>query len=319
MKNLIKTVLKKEGAAQIAGSILLILVFVLPIVSLAGTTKIHVDAGASGKEDGSNSHPYKNLREALKHADKGDEIHIKSGKYKGNIEVPEKVKIFGEDRDKVVIEADDNGYETVDLNHGSELNKVTVKGGNYGVRVGKNDRASIVNCVIKDSRKHGVLIEEGKSDDKYKVSISKSLIENNGRKGIYSAQRRLVLIDNIITGNGNDGAEIEAFSRAWLEGNKFKDNKGSGLKMTLDGAYIWIKGDSFTKNKREGIEVNAYGQAGTIDIRKSKIANNDRWGIARVQRKNFPAAVWNGLNVQENTELFANEFGNISHLFLIIK
>ncbi len=318
MKHNKKTLSKAKYVVSIGAALVLIFIFIIPALGLAGSSKFYVDDDTTGKQDGTSEHPYKNLREALKKAKAGDEIHVRAGVYKGNIEIPKGVKVFGEDRERVIIEADDNSYEVVDMNHKTELNKVTVKGGNYGIRIGKNDRASVINCVVKNSRKHGILIETSEVSDKYKASITDSLITKNGKKGIYSAQRRLVLINNQIISNGNDGLEIEANSRVWLKKNKFKDNDGSGLKVTLDGAYVWTDKNSFSDNKREGIEINAYGKKGTIDLKDSKITGNGRWGLAKIERNYFSSVLWNGVVLHNDVKIYANKDGSISPPIKII-
>ncbi|MCX6765841.1 MAG: right-handed parallel beta-helix repeat-containing protein, partial [Candidatus Moranbacteria bacterium] len=273
--------------AEIAGGILLVGLFILPFLSMAGHKKIHVDDSASGTEDGTSSHPYKTITKALKHADSGDEIHVAKGEYKENIHLHDGIELYGASRDRVIIKADDDDYEVVDLDDDTKIDKVTIKGGRFGVRVGKDEKASITNCIIKDNKKDGFWLEESNTDDKYKVSISDSIIKDNGRAGIHSAKRRLILVDNEIIDNESDGADIEGGSRVWLENNKIKNNDGSGLKLTLDGSSIWTDDNSFSENKREGVEINSYGGAGRIDLHDSSIHGNDRWGIARVQRNHF--------------------------------
>jgi hypothetical protein len=72
--------------------------------------------------------------------------------------------------------------------------------------------------------------------------------------------------------------------KAWLEDNRINDNKGSGLKVILDNASVWTKSNSFRNNKREGVEVNTYGAAGNIGLKKVSLIGNGRYGIARVAR-----------------------------------
>ncbi len=291
--------------------------FTLPFLGLAGGDDIYVDSSASGTQNGSKSHPYKTITKALEHAGDGDDIHVANGEYKENIHLREGRELYGESRDKVIIKADDDDYEVVDLDHDTKIDKVTIKGGEYGVRVGGNERASIVDCVIKDNDEDGVLLEESKTDDKYKVSITDSVIKDNGRNGIYSAKRRLVLIDTEVVNNESDGVDIEAGSRVWLEKNHLKNNDGSGLKLTLDGSEIWTDDNSFSENEREGVEINAYGGTGRIDLHDSSIHNNDRWGIAKVQRGNFSSSIWSGLTVREDNRIYDNAFGTISGIIVV--
>lgn len=305
MKNLIRKL----------GSIMLVVALMFPSVSFAGTKDIYVDANASGVQDGSASHPHKTIWEAIKDAEdtsKDVEIHIASGTYRENIVVPKHTKIFGSGTDKVIIRSDDRDKAVVKLNHKSEINKVTIRKGKYGVLVDGDDRASIINCIIKDNRKDGVKIEPASVKEKYIVNITDNKIYDNGGSGIYSEKRQLSIIDNEIINNDGDGIDIEGGSAAWIYHNKVKDNDKSGLKLTLDASNIWVKSNTFRNNDREGVEVEAYGGAGRIDIKKSKLYKNDRYGIAKVQRGNFSVNVWNGLTIQEDTKFWENVLGTIS-------
>ncbi len=307
--NKLKTTQKKE----IAGAMLLLAIFILPVISLAGgNDKIYVDDNASGKQTGSSTHPFKTISAALEEADKHSEIHVRPGTYRENITIPKGVEVFGSDRDEVIIEAEDDDTETVEMNHKTEINKVTIREGKQGVEIDKGDRASIIDCIIENNKEDGIKIEEAPVSDKYKASITESIIRNNGRSGIYSEKRRLVIMNNEIRDNDKDGVDIEGGSRAWIYKNLIKENDASGLKMVLDGSYIWTKNNTYRDNDREGVEINLYGNTGRIDINKSKFYKNDRYGISRVQRASFPSFVWEGLTIQNDNIFWDNERSNIS-------
>lgn len=307
--NKLKTIQKKE----IAGAMLLLAIFVLPIISLAGEDdKIYVDDDASGKQTGSSTHPFKTISAALEDTDSHSEIHISNGIYRENIEVPKGVEIHGEDKYKTIIEAENDEDETVELNHKSEITKVTIRGGKQGIEIDEGDRASVIKCVIEDNKKDGIKIEKAPVKDKYKASISENIIRNNGGSGIYSEKRRLVVMDNTIIENDGDGIDIEGGSSVWIYKNLIKENDASGLKMTLDGSYIWTKNNTYRDNDREGIEINAYGNTGRIDINKSKFYKNDRYGITKVQRNYFNESIWDGLTIQDDNIFWENKKADIS-------
>lgn len=307
MKNLVKNL----------GTIMLVAALMLPVLSMADDKDIYVDADASGKQTGSSSHPYKKIGDAIDDAKNEDEdvnIHVASGTYKENIEVPGDVKIFGSDKDKVIIKGDDD-EAVVKLKHDTEINKVTIKGGKYGVKINDGDRASIVDCVIKDNDKDGVKIEAAPiKNDKYIASITDSKIYDNGGSGIYSEKRQLSIINNEIIENDGDGVDIEGGSSAWIYKNDIKDNNKTGLKLTLDGSNIWVKNNTLRDNEREGIEVNAFGGYGRIDVNKTKLYQNERYGIARVQRGSFASSVWDGLTIQEDSKFWENVIGSLSSI-----
>ena len=306
-----------QNKSKFAGSILLLALFIVPFFSFAKSEKIYVDDNASGTENGSQSHPYKTIKSALKHADDGDKVIVKPGTYKENVEVPEEVKLIGESNSKVIIEAKDDDDPTVYLRDDSEVNNVTIKNGKSGVKVKENAEAKILSCIIRNNDGNGIEVKSGKVEKKSEVVISGNVIKENGRKGIFSERRYISIINNEIKGNKNDGVDIARGSYVSLEGNLIKENRGSGLKLVLDGSSVWTKNNRLAENKREGVEVNAYGGSGKIVFKSSKFVKNDRYGIARIIRGNAGSAVFNGMTVESSVELWENAIGNISPIIRV--
>lgn len=306
-----------QKKAVFAGSLLLLAIFVAPFFTFAKSEKIYVDDNASGTEDGSQAHPYKTIKSALKHADDGDKVIVKPGTYKENVEVPEEVKLIGESNSKVIIEAKNDDDPTVYLKDDSEINNVTIRKGKVGVRVRANAEARILSCIIKDNDGHGVEVKSGKVERKSEVIINENIIKNNGRKGIFSERRYVSIMHNEIRDNKSDGIDIAGGSHASLENNSVKNNKGSGMKLVLDGSFVWTRNNRFADNKREGVEINAYGGSGKISFKTSKIVNNDRYGIARIIRSNASGSVLSGVTVEGNVELWGNKIGGLSSIIRV--
>lgn len=293
----------------------LVLAVVVPFLTFAGhDKKIFVDDNAGKTQDGSSSHPYKTITQALKKADKNTKIFVSNGTYKENLVVPKGVEIYGHDREKTVIEADNDSDSVVYLNGGSTLNKLTIRKGKNGVKVSDGGRVKIIKCTIEKNDRDGVIVYAGKLNDDNKVTISETNIENNGHNGVYSEKRNLVIFESDISGNDSDGASFESGAKAWIQGANFRKNSGSGLKVKLDGAQIFTKSNTYFGNKREGLEVDGNGAAGRVDINKSIFSNNTNYGIARVARKPFATSIWKGLTV-ENTTFSKTEKGEISGIF----
>lgn len=308
----------KVRHAEALGSILLVALFTLPFLSFAShENKIYVNASASGTEDGSKDHPYKTIKEALKHSNKNTEVHVSKGTYRENIEIPAGTEIHGSERDEVFIKGDDDD-PVITMNGGTKIVGVTVENGEYGVEIDEGDSATIVDCIIRKNDKDGVRIKKGAVAEKDKVIITDSDISDNGRSGISSEKRKIVISKNLISKNDSDGIFLMRGTNAWISGNAIKDNDGSGMKLELDGSQIFTKSNLYSENHREGIEINSFGATGKIDIAQSKIRHNGRWGIARVQRVAAPASIWNGLTVQlPNVPMFGNASGNISQVIRI--
>lgn len=306
----------RGGLWQEIGMGVFLLVFVAaPAFLLAGgSEKVYVDKNASGSEDGTSSHPYHTISEALKHADEGDEVHIRKGNYRDNLDIPKGVEIYGSDKEEVVIEAKKGSKAVAVMRHKSKLDGVTLKGGKYGVWVKENARVSIIDCNIRKNSSDGIYAEGASVDDKHALSVTESEIRYNGKNGISSQKRRVILIENNIEENKNDGVELALGSSAWIDNNSMKENGGSGIRLTLDGSKIYIASkNSIRSNSREGIEVNSFGGFGTINIKKSCIVENDRYAVARVQRvASVTNSVWSGLAIEDNNTFFENHMGNIS-------
>lgn len=307
-----------QKKAALAGSLLLLSLFILPFLTFAKNDKIYVDDSASGTQNGSQAHPYKTITEGLKHARKKDEVHVASGHYKENITIKEDRKLFGSGRDKVIITADDDDVPVVFMEDGSKIDKVTVRKGRNGIEVERNAKVSIIDCMVKDNERDGIRIrKQNKVNNDNAVSIDGTVVKNNGKSGIYSEPHRVVVTDSDITENGKDGINFNAGVSAWIEGNDLRNNGGSGMKFTVDGSNIWTKSNSISRNDREGIEVDSFGGSGRIDVKKAKIHDNDRYGIARIIRGNASTASFKGLTVQTDTDFWGNKIGNVSSIIRV--
>lgn len=304
-----------SGKKEALLSLILLSVVILPFFTFAKHRKdVYVEAGASSSgANGSSAHPYTSISDALDHADDDTDVHVAKGTYREKITIPDGVRVFGADREDVVIDPDGHSGATVTMKDDTEINKVTIKGQENGILVKDHTEASIVECSIEDSEKDGIKIESGKISDSQKVSITDSMIEDSGRSGIYAKKRRLVIINSEIRGSEKDGIDIAAGSRVWMEGNKINDNNGVGIKVVMDGSEIWTKKNTIRDNHKDGFEVNSYGANGRVDIKKAKITGNGRFAIARNMRSAGPSSVWKGLTVDDEKSTFSgNKSGTIS-------
>jgi hypothetical protein len=298
--------------------LLALLIATLPVFAFSSRkSELYVDAKANGEQNGSSAHPYKTINEALRHAKDDADIHVAKGEYEENISIKDGIDLFGHDKDDTIIKSEKKKWATVSMKNNATINGFTIKDGKRGIWIEKDAKASISDCIIKDNYDDGVGIEGGDTKKSNQVYIGKTEIKDNGWSGIYSAgPRRIVLIDNVISKNKKDGVDLASGTSAWIEGNSIRENKASGMKLRLDQSDIWTKDNDIRLNNREGIEVSSYGGVGRIDIAKSKIVKNDRYGIARLQRAG--QTNWGtSLTLGSKTELWENDFGNISKLFYI--
>jgi hypothetical protein len=282
---------------------------------------IWVDESANGKEDGSSKYPYHRIEKAMDEADNGDEVHMKSGEYHENVKIKSGVKLVGSGEYSTIIRAKNDNKAAVTMKNGSKISNVTVKNGYNGIEVEGDGKASIENCVIKRNKSDGIKIDKGDTSEFRRVLVYKSIIKENGRAGISSEKRRIDLSKNEIYENKSDGVWLASGVSAWFGNNMIRDNKGSGLAATLDFSNIWIKDNQFRDSNQEGIEISSYGNSGTINIQKSKIWNNGRYGIAKVSRRaSVSNEYWNkNLTFQGiSNNISNNAFGQISGNIVVL-
>lgn len=286
-----------------------------PVFVFGDGKNIYVDKDNKGSEDGSKDHPYRSIDKALRQAKKGSNIFVAKGRYKTNITIPKDVKVIGgKNTGDVVIEGD-NDEPTVTMKDDSEIKKVTIKGGRHGIRVEEEAAAKIIEVVIKDSVRDGIHIDKGTTVKKDEVFIEKTEIKDNKLAGIFSHRRSVTVTDTDILRNG-DGVDFTAGVKAWFKDNRISDNRGSGLKITLDGASFWSRDLSVRRNGREGVEVNAYGAAGNIGFKKSTFIDNGRYGVAKVIRGSGGEGALKSIFLEE-TRLEGNRSGSVSSLLWV--
>jgi len=278
---------------------------------------LYVNAKASGAQDGSKDHPFEKIGSAIDKADSGTEIHVSKGEYEENITLKKGIKLFGEDADNTIIKAKKDKWSTVYMKDDSEIDDFTIKGGREGVFVESHARVNIISCSVRYNDGDGIIIEGGNTKKVNQVYIGKTEIRNNDRAGIYvSGARRVVVMDSEIFDNKTDGVDFARGVAGYFAGNSVKNNGGSGLTAVIDGADIWTKNNSFRDNGREGMEVSSFGGSGRINVAKSKFVNNDRYGVARLQKAgSVNSAAWNKyLTFDKNVYFASNGLGNISNI-----
>lgn len=287
--------LSKEVMLSLAFTVLI----VVPAVVFGGSKQVYVDKDAHGSEEGTSAHPYHSIAKALDHVKDGTDVRIANGTYKEHFTIPKGVKLFGKKSDSgaVVIKGDSGDKPTVTMKHQTELNFITISGGRHGVQVVEDAKVKLYKVQIKDSHRDGIHIDAAPRDAKHRALLDSVEIEGSDRAGIYSEKRDMVIINSTIHDNGSDGIDFAAGMKAWLAGNRINNNKGSGLKVVLDGASVWTKTNSIRNNHREGVEVNAYGAAGNVGLKKATLIGNGRYGIARVARTVNGMKSFGGINL----------------------
>ena len=302
--------------AKVGGIFLVMAAVLVPIFAWGGSETIFVDKDAKGSESGSFSRPYRTITQALKHADSGTEVRVKSGVYKENIQIPKGVKLVSdsEDRSRVVIEGNDNN-PTVLMKHQSTLSHVTIKDGRNGIRVNDDAKAHIFDVVVKDAKRDGIFIESAPREKSRRAYMEKVEVKNNGKAGVYAKKRLVVMVNSKVHDNATEGIDFQAGVNGWLADTKVYENKGTGWKVVLDGSEVWSEKNDFRSNGREGIQVESFGVPGKFGAKKSKMVGNDRYGVALVARNSAALSMWKNIFLEKNS-VFENAIGQTSKVLL---
>ncbi len=298
------------------GIVLVALVVFATIRVGAGSTLVYVDADYSGEEEGSSSKPFTKIQDAIdKAADKDRDVYIREGEYEENIKLLEDVKLYGSDKDEVMIEAEDDDEPVVKMYDDSEIFDVTLKEGQYGILVNDGSKAFIQDCIIIDNEDDGIFIQEAETDNDEIVEIYDSFIAHNGWNGIYSEERKFSIKRNEVYNNDGDGVEFADNSEGVFKDNLVKKNDGVGLRIFIDKSELYIKDNTFRDNNKSGIEVGTEGQLGKIVLdRKNKFYKNGNYGIIRVERSSFSFDQWNqSFVIEDGVTFWDNDDGEISH------
>ena len=282
--------------------------------------QLYVNAKASGMEDGSREHPYAKIGSAIDKADSNAEIHVSKGEYDENITLKKGIKLFGDDASNTTIKAKKDKWATVYMKDNSEIDDFSIKGGNNGIYIENHAKVNIISCSVRYNDGDGISVKGDGTTKSNQVYIGDTEVRDNGRAGIYvSGPRRVTVMNSDIFDNQTDGIDLANGVSAYLEGNSLKNNGGSGLVLTLDGADIWTKKNSIRGNSRAGVEVSDFGGTGRIDIAKSSIVGNGRYGVTRLQKSGtISSATWsNDLTFGSGNYFATNGWGNISNILRV--
>ncbi len=293
------------------------IVFVAPFVVVGDSTgsvnTLYVDQNASEKQNGTKDYPFETISQAINIVEDNDgtKIYVAQGEYKENFNIPEDAQVIGAGKDKTIIKGDDE-EPVVYMEHGTKLQGVTVQDGEVGILVKKNSRAEISSVIVKDNDKEGILaLEAHDKGNRYALTVSDTIIKDNGRSGVYSEKRSVVIVDSSLYENNWNGVAVSKDSKLWLEDSKIYDNEKSGVHITLDESDIFVIDCDIEDNKREGLEMNVFVKGGYAKIDNNNFVDNGRYGIVRLNRSLQGESVWKDVIIKMNS-FDGNELGTIS-------
>ncbi|MCQ2089843.1 MAG: right-handed parallel beta-helix repeat-containing protein [Fibrobacter sp.] len=171
----------------------------------------------------------KNVTNAIKLADPGDQIVINPGSYKEYVLVEKSVEIIGKivDGNGPVFTTDDGIYACFHLAAPTKLENITIKDcPNYGIAVeGANVQVTISHCDVSNCKNTNVMIEKGS-----KALLNKCKIHKGGTAGIWIKNIGLAqIVDCDIFGSNGPNVCAEEKSNAFLKRSKIHESPDVGV------------------------------------------------------------------------------------------
>jgi parallel beta-helix repeat protein len=246
---------------------------------------VYVDQSYSGEEKGTSEHPYDTIGEAVSAAmSKGSshrKIRVANGTYKEEVVLGESVELYGENKNKTVIDGGSRDA-AVRMKNNSKIRGVKIVKGSKGIVVEKNARASIVNCVVKETRSVGIDVREDVKDNRL-VTIKNSVVSNNRGKGIYAVSRKeLAILNNEISSNGQEGIDLRGKNGGRVKSNRIHRNKEGGIEMEVGGTSLSVRSNKMNGNKASGVSSQLYkgntGKGKVVFI-SNTIKSNGKYGF----------------------------------------
>jgi len=294
-----------------------LVVLAVPFVIYARSYDLYVDVdNTTGVEDGTNANPYNTITEALAVASEGDKILVREGTYTERIVIPRDVEVYGEDKNDTIIDGENTGT-TVYMNHKSRLQKITVEGGNYGIKVPKKAGVKIKKVKQKKADKDGIYMlgsKSTRSKDKYERIVEDCTIKDNDAKGMYIKRSIVTIEDSKIEDNDEEGIDIRKEVKAKIKNNEITDNGEGNIEFKSDKANLKISKNDIKGAGSSGIAAQSYsGDSGTAKIYDNKIKNSDHYGLrCAIMKKSDKLPPWKDMLFLWDNSFSNNTKGNIS-------
>ncbi|EKE25793.1 MAG: hypothetical protein ACD_5C00032G0001 [uncultured bacterium] len=293
--------------------------FSLVSVSEAYAYDLYVDKDSSSStEDGTQGNPYKTISAAVLKAESNlsgqRSIYISNGTYTESFEINEEMSLTGESKNLTII----NGHgksKTVDIEATSTISNLTIMEGYVGIYVNAGAGATIKKCKILKTEKMGVEIESSSTSDSEKVTISGSDISKGEGKGFYIKKRRILIEDNDIEDNEEEGIDIRSGVKGKIKKNTIAKNGESGIELIVGKSDLKITGNKIKSNSASGIANQFYKDSkklGEVLIEKNKISKNDSYGVrcSAPSGGNVPKNYW-----IKSIDLVRNIFSGNDNIF----
>ena len=243
---------------------------------------IYVDdaIGDDIKGDGGEKKPFKTLNKALSAANSEDKIKVGPGIYNESLRVRiDRLVIEGSGSDNTIINGGLSSQETILAVYSdyTVIRGFTILGGRFSnIRFSYVHRGIVDDCVIKESSKYGILVNNNSN-----AWIFDCQIMNNMQTGLkVDASSNTHLYDCIISENASaEGVGAMAINNSFLSLNncEVKDHTGWGITI-LNNSNLSMYG-CLVHNNLIGIVVS-WGSMADMWMGNNKIYDNTRGGIS---------------------------------------
>ncbi|KKQ43715.1 MAG: hypothetical protein US63_C0046G0003 [Candidatus Moranbacteria bacterium GW2011_GWC2_37_8] len=294
-------------------------IFSLAFTSQAAAYDIYVNqASSSITEDGSQENPFKTISAAItsaatKPSDQRS-IFISNGIYAEKLELNESTSLTGEDKSSTIINGNGNEH-SIEINKTSSLFNLTVSEGYTGIYVAAGAGATIKSTKILNTEKMGIEIAKSSTSNFEKVTVSDCDISKGRGKGFYINKRRVLIENNDISDNEEEGVDIRARVKGSIKKNTITKNGESGIELVIGSSSLKITGNKIKSNSASGISHQFYKDSkkiGSITLAKNKIQKNDNYGVqcATPSGGDVPNNYWT-----KSIDLSKNIFSNNGSIF----
>lgn len=269
---------------------------------------IFVDQNNSqATETGSLNYPFKTINSALNYRKENDlknlsTIIIAPGTYEEIIEVPQNTTLFGntENDKKINIINSNPANNTLTANNNTNLINLNITGGRYTIFIPYNTKTTIINSIISDAAKFGLVMnknenKEGYTDENREESIinesieeleklplvrfSRSTVQGSDDQGMYLKDGHIEIINSKIINNGEEGIDLHPHMYAKIINNQITENGESGIESEIEDNILMIEDNQIDNNIKNGIGLLTAHGVGKIVIKNNSIQGNQRFGI----------------------------------------
>ena len=190
------------------------------------------DDNLLGPWDGTSEHPYRTIQEGVDHAYTGYTVYVRNGTYHEHVLINKTIRLVGEDTSQTILDGDGvNDVVTITV-PGVLLSGFTVQNSgpqtyDAGIKtLSLNSNVTIQETMVRNNT-IGIYLN-------YAFETSWNIVRNNSIsdniKGIYAHwANNNQIIGNTITGNQDNGLEMERCKYATIQGNIISDNGGIGI------------------------------------------------------------------------------------------